>query len=103
VGNVIEFPSQSVQGWAAVERALRRIFAEAAAPAGMQDKVLSQMRDAFRRYSVKFSVPLELPVNLTGSTKGGHFFISRARVQKLRDAVARLHGPHPSGTLAAGG
>lgn len=64
MGDVIEFPCQTVRGWADIERTLRTIFVEAAASAEMQDEVLSQMKEVFQRYNVKFSVPLELPGTL---------------------------------------
>ena len=65
MGDLIEFPSQTVQGWTKIEHTLREIFSKAAAPAEMQDEVLGQMKAVFQRYNVKFSVPLELPANLS--------------------------------------
>ena len=65
MGDLIEFPSQTVQGWTKIEHTLREILSKAAAPAEMQDEVIGQMKAVFQQYNVKFSVPLELPANLS--------------------------------------
>ena len=69
MGDVIEFPTQTIQGWVEIERTLREIFGETAAPIEMQDEVLSQMKEIFQRYNVEFSVELELPGNISQEQK----------------------------------
>jgi len=64
VGELIQFPTQAVQGWPSIERTLRKIFQEVVAPLKMQDEVLAHMKEVFERYNVQFNVALELPANL---------------------------------------
>ena len=88
MGDVIEFPSRAVQGWAQVERTLREIFTKAATPADMQDEVLSEMNKFFHRHNMKFSVPLELPANLSEQQRED---ISSLLGRAFRDFEKQLH------------
>ena len=65
MGDIIEFPTRTVRGWAEIERALRAIFAQASASKEMQDEVLSRMKEFFYRCSVRFGVSLQLPASLS--------------------------------------
>lgn len=83
MGDVIDFPSRTVQRWADIERTIRRIFSDAAVSAEMQDEVLGQMKDVFQRYSVTLTVPLELPGNLTEDQR-----------ESVADSVGRAFADH---------
>ena len=61
MANLIEFPSRTVQGWAKIERTIRSLLVKANASTEMQEEVVSNMKEVFHHYNVKFSVPLELP------------------------------------------
>lgn len=88
MGDVIEFPTQAVQGWAGIERTLREIFRKVAAPMEMQDEVLAQMKEVFQRYNVQFSVALELPGNLP---QGQSAAVSSALRRTFGDYEKHLH------------
>ncbi len=61
MGDVIEFPSQTLQEWAGIERTLRKTFNEANASTEMQNEILIKMKEVFQRYNVKFTIPIALP------------------------------------------
>ncbi len=88
MADIIEFPSQTVQGWAGIERTLRNLFDKANAPIEMQEEILIKMKDVFKRYNVKFSVPIELPAILPDELREAVVLsIDRA----LADYVKQLH------------
>ena len=69
MGDVIEFPSRTVQGWAQIERTLRETFSKSTATVEMQDEVIGQMKEVSQRYDLQFAVPFEMPANLSEQQK----------------------------------
>lgn len=88
LGELIEFPAKVLQGWDIIEKTLREIFQNEGSSIKMQDSVLAKMKGVFQRYSIQFSVTVELPENLTQDQNAA---VSSAVGMAFRDYEKQLN------------
>ena len=88
MGEVIKFPTRSVQEWAKIERTFRELLKQVSVPIEMQDTLLDRMKEFFHRFNPEFAFSLQLPPIFSS---GELEVISSSFYNAIKDHEKKLH------------